>query len=325
MADDRPFQNTGHSDQPFDLGQVQTHSQWTREHSIIFGEVEFFSRDLADQRESIGSDLSQQQPEQFHRSTYLHAHPQYDRLSLFREADERNVPSPLDGSRQFALVPQAIAGDAPRDNPTPLSEKVSQQPDIFEIDRPFINTKPARPSALEKPSTPTAFSVSALLFTLHKPSPSLLDMLVGFIPGIIVHRRLSSSTTAILAFRHERHRLGYNLMLAALLAVFRFPSALLQPPIDDDPIPLAEILPAMFRLLAKDHYVDKTDFFLQFIALLVPPADRETQTGHGCPVRRVSQLRIPREVPEKNDFIKPGHQQTPPMTFPAAVAALVLF
>jgi len=81
------------------------------------------------------------------------------------------VPSPLDGSRQFALVPQAIAGDAPRDNPTPLSEKVSQQPDIFEIDRPFINTKPARSPTLKKPSAPTAFSVSALLFTLHKPSP----------------------------------------------------------------------------------------------------------------------------------------------------------
>src|SRR5437588_5568485 len=77
LADDRPFQDTGHSDQPFDLGQVQTHSQWTREHSIILGEVKFLSRDLADQRESIGSDLSQQRPEQFHRSTYLHAHPQY--------------------------------------------------------------------------------------------------------------------------------------------------------------------------------------------------------------------------------------------------------
>jgi hypothetical protein len=95
-------------------------------------------------------------------------------LSLFREADERNVPSPLDGSRQFALVPHAIAGDAPRNDPTPLSEKVSQQPDIFEIDRRFIDTKPARSPALEKPSSPTAFSISTLLLTLHTPSPYLL-------------------------------------------------------------------------------------------------------------------------------------------------------
>jgi hypothetical protein len=253
--------------------------------------------------------------------------PKRDRLSLFRKADECDVPSPLDGGRQFALVPHAIAGDAPWDNPTPLSEKVSEQPDVFEIDRPFVDTKPARPSALKKPSaTAAAVSVSALLlFTLHKPSPSLLDVLVGFKPGIIVRWRLSPATTAILAFRHERHRLGHHFVLAALLAVFRFPPTLLQPPIDDNSVPFAEILPAMFRLLAEDDNVDKTDFFLQFIALLVPPADREAQTGHRRPVRRIPQLRIPCEVPEENDFIKSGHRQIPPMTSRAAVAAPVLF
>jgi hypothetical protein len=78
------------------------------------------------------------------------------------------VPSPLDGSRQFALVPRTIAGDTPRNDPTPLSQKISQQPDIFKIDRPFINTKSARPSALKKPSA--AVSVSAL-FTLHNRLP----------------------------------------------------------------------------------------------------------------------------------------------------------
>jgi hypothetical protein len=57
------------------------------------------------------------------------------------------MPSPLDGGRQFSLVSHAIAGDAPRNDPAPLSEKVSEQPDIFEIDRRFINTKPERSSA----------------------------------------------------------------------------------------------------------------------------------------------------------------------------------
>jgi hypothetical protein len=79
------------------------------------------------------------------------------------------VPSPLDGGRQFALVPHAIAGDAPWNNPAPLSEKVSEQPDVFEIDRPFVDTKSTRPSALEKPPAPAAVPVSTLLlFTLHK-------------------------------------------------------------------------------------------------------------------------------------------------------------
>ena len=64
-------------------------------------------------------------------------------------------------------------------------------------------------------------------------------------------------------------------MLTAFLTVFSFPPALLKPPINDDSAPLAKILPAMFRLLAEDDNIDKTNFFFQFIALLVPPADRK--------------------------------------------------
>src|SRR5262249_35168964 len=152
---------------------------------------EFFSRDLTDQREPIGGNLCPQRPEQVHRSTYLHAHPQRDWLPLFPETDERKIPSPPYGSSQFPPVPQSNAGDSPRNDPAPLSEKVSQQPDIFEIDRRFIDTKPARSPALKKPSASSAFSVSALLLTLHKPSPYLLDMLVGFIAGIIVCRHFT--------------------------------------------------------------------------------------------------------------------------------------
>src|SRR5262245_3768604 len=113
-------------------------------------------------------------------------------------------------------------------------------------------------------------------------------MLVWLIPGIVVNRHLSpAAATAILAFRHERHRLGHHLVFTALLTVFRFPAALLQPPIDDNSAPLAEILPTMFCLLAEDDNVDKTDFFFQFISLLVPPADRKTHAGHRRSVWRV--------------------------------------
>jgi hypothetical protein len=101
-------------------------------------------------------------------------------------------------------------------------------------------------------------------------------MFVGLISAIIVRRGLSTTATTILTFRHERDRLGHHFVLATLLAVFRFPPALLQPSIDNDSAPLAEILPAMFRLLAEHDNVDKADFFFQFIALLVPPTDRQT-------------------------------------------------
>ena len=63
FTDDRAFQHTGHRDQPFDIGQVQTHSQRTTDHGITLGEAEFFSRDLTDQREPIYSDVRQQRPE----------------------------------------------------------------------------------------------------------------------------------------------------------------------------------------------------------------------------------------------------------------------
>jgi hypothetical protein len=120
FANNHPFQYTGHGNQPFDIGQLQTDSQWTDDDGIIFGQVKFFSCRFSDQRKPIGSDVSQQRPEQFHRGTYLHSYPQRDRLSLFRKADESNVTSTFDGSRQFALVPHTIAGDAARNNPTPL-------------------------------------------------------------------------------------------------------------------------------------------------------------------------------------------------------------
>jgi hypothetical protein len=78
------------------------------------------------------------------------------------------VPGPLDGGCQFALVSHAITGDAPRNYPTPLSQKILQQAHILEIDRPFVDTKSTRPAALEKPSA--SFPISAL-FTLHTRFP----------------------------------------------------------------------------------------------------------------------------------------------------------
>lgn len=146
------------------------------------------------------------------------------------------MPGPLDGGRQFTLMPHAIAGNTSRDNPTALGQKVSQQSDIFKIDRPFFDTKPTRPATLKKPSAAATAVPISTLFTLHNRLPLCLDVLFRFVPGVI--RRLSPAA-AILALRHERHCLGHDFVLAALLAIFRFPPALLQPPVDDDPAPLA--------------------------------------------------------------------------------------
>jgi hypothetical protein len=97
-------------------------------------------------------------------------------------------------------------------------------------------------------------------------------------------------------------------MFAAFLTVFRFPSPLLQSAVHDDTVSLAEILSTMLRLFPEYDDIDETDFFLQLVALLVAATDRKPQGGHGCAVRRVSQFRIAREIPDENNFVKSGHQ-----------------
>jgi hypothetical protein len=57
------------------------------------------------------------------------------------------------------LVLQAIAGNAAWDNPSPLGQKIPQEADVLEINRGFVDAKPARFPALKKPTAaPSAVS-----------------------------------------------------------------------------------------------------------------------------------------------------------------------
>jgi hypothetical protein len=60
-------------------------------------------------------------------------------------------------------VLQAIPGDTSWHNPTPLGQKIPQQPDILKINRGLIDAKPARLATLEKPaaSTPAITAISS--------------------------------------------------------------------------------------------------------------------------------------------------------------------
>ena len=137
-----------------------------------------------------------------------------------------------------------------------------------------------------------------------------------------MHRRFGTGAT-ILTLGHKRHGLGHHFMLAALLPIFGFPSALLQPTLDNHAVPLAEILPAMFGLFTKDHNIDKTHFFLQIVALFKPATDRQAKTGYRRPARRIPKLGIPSEVSESDDFVKSGHRLTPAMQLPLGAAPLM--
>jgi hypothetical protein len=79
----------------------------------------------------------------------MHRNRQARALSLLSKADDGDMPSPLDGHRQLTLMTHAISGDATRNDPPPLSQKVPEQAGIFEIDRRFIQTKSTGTSSLK--------------------------------------------------------------------------------------------------------------------------------------------------------------------------------
>ena len=83
---------------------------------------------------------------------------------------------------------------------------------------------------------------------------------------------------------------------------------LLKPPVYDDPVPLAQILPTMFGLFAEDDNVHETDFLFQVITLFVPPAHGQTERSNRRSARGVPQFGIAGEISDQDDFVKSGHQ-----------------
>ncbi len=104
--------------------------------------------------------------------------------------------------------------------------------------------------------------------------------------------RAAALASGLTPLRQKGHTLRHDFVLAAFLAVFGLPAPLLEAAIDDDPISFAQILPAMFSLLAKYNNVDEADFFLELLRLLKASAGRQTETGDRRPTRRITQLRI---------------------------------
>jgi hypothetical protein len=70
-------------------------------------------------------------------------------LPLFGEPQQRNRACPLDRDGQLSLMPHTIAGDSSWDNSTALRQKISEQPDILEVDRELLVTEAADSPPLE--------------------------------------------------------------------------------------------------------------------------------------------------------------------------------
>jgi hypothetical protein len=90
------------------------------------------------------------------------------------------MSSSLNGGRQFTLMAETIAGNAARNNASPLRQKIPQESHVLEINGAFLDTKPAGSAALKKPPgaataatiAPTTTAAATFTFTLHKLSLS---------------------------------------------------------------------------------------------------------------------------------------------------------
>jgi hypothetical protein len=92
-------------------------------------------------------------------------------LAFFSEANKGNMPGPLHGRRQLALMTQAVARNPARNNAPTLGQKIPQEPDVLEVNGTLFNTKPAGPAPLKKSSAASAAitpSTAAATFTFHK-------------------------------------------------------------------------------------------------------------------------------------------------------------
>jgi hypothetical protein len=60
------------------------------------------------------------------------------------------------------------------------------------------------------------------------------------------------------------------------------------PAVHDDAVAFAEILPAVFRLLAEHDDIDIADLFLQVLCLAEPSIDRQSEAGDRDAVRGIA-------------------------------------
>ena len=122
------------------------------------------------------------------------------------------------------------------------------------------------------------------------------------------------SATAATAARFGTEKLeGFadNLELAALLAGgLVVPRVELETTFDVARIALGEILLGDLGLATPESDIHESGVLL-LLALFVPPdaVDGEPELGDSRALGRVTQFRIPREVPDEHDFVEIGHNR----------------
>src|SRR5262245_41653884 len=107
----------------------------------------------------------------------------------------------------------------------------------------------------------------------------------------------------------ELDGVGDHLDRLALGAVLCLPLTPLEAPVDRDGTALAEVLGAVLALVAPDGDVEVVRLLgpLAGRAVLAPRVDGEPKAADCRSARRVSQLRVAREVAHEHDAIDVGH------------------
>ena len=103
----------------------------------------------------------------------------------------------------------------------------------------------------------------------------------------------------------ELYPLGYNINLAPVLAGFLvLPRIQLQPALDKDLRTFFYEAVASFSLTSPGGYVNKAHFFfLDTVIRSILPVDGKAEIADGRTLRSVSQLWIPGEISNKENFV----------------------
>jgi hypothetical protein len=73
------------------------------------------------------------------------------------------MSGPLDRNGQLTLMTHAVSGNAARNDPAALRQKIPEQAGILKVNRRLVQAKPAGPSSLKQPApAPTTLAVASL-------------------------------------------------------------------------------------------------------------------------------------------------------------------
>ena len=179
-----------------------------------------------------------------------------------------------------------------------LGQKIPAQADIFEINRRLCRRKTGTACGAEKPTAaPSLFpTISSFHDRLH-----LLNCSSSYEVVRRGRRCLAAPASPALA---KGHAFAPRLRACYVSGRLPSPTSAAEDAIDNHPVAFAQVLPAMFRLLAEDDGIDETHFFLGSSPCL-RWTRRQAKARDRRPAGAYTAVQDSGQISDQNDFIEP--------------------